>query len=599
MPMSASRKIPRIAFASKFDRHAFSRRTVVALVAVLVCTAPLFAQQLAQPVPPELRCEWEGFFVSPSNQGPFEPAVWALELTKNTAKIYSDRNVALGFMRGTFTTQGEMSLDVSLDLPAFQEGSAQPVPESAWAGVIIDPKYTDYDFPGNLKTTVKLTYDKEKDELFGKYMFVDVGVKKDNTTFVYDAANTKSTEINIRRAPRRNASVHIYRPFNQDPAESEIPGPNARAYTLRNDGADWVIGNQVRTDTLPVADVDTDLDHDNIDGETGLVRIRVDNRNGSDGEYLFAFTDEAEDKLNGTIKPYKNSRRTTPNELQTWIDGRKSGRVSDFPVPIPAAGRQFYVEGRLGGTYRLVAGFLPQGMSADAVTTADDLQCSQSVTLKVAIVDIFQESTKKGSVVRERAFDLYWGGHPYFKARIWPVGGQYHWGVPYRRRGGAAVTLAGDGIDGPAASIVRDDEDARNGDAPPEVRGKAVTRTGSVANATASVAVIQGGIAVDHPEANGDQVSQVDNNPADRYPRRVTLAYTIDGVTMLRNEPVEVIAPQIQGPTLAKQQPLPVPAIFKGDEKGTDTSRLEYRITDGFGRSITAPSVEEYVELYG
>ena len=99
---------------------------------------------------------------------------------------------------------------------------------------------------------------------------------------------------------------------------------------------------------------------------------------------------------------------------------------------------------------------------------------------------------------------------------------------------------------------------------------------------------IEGGFQIDKPQAGN--VPTIDGNPANRYPKRVSLAYTFDGETLVRPEYLEVILPQVRPP--AASGPDPGSALMV-------ESKVEYTIVDSFDREIKAESVLDYLYLYG
>jgi len=406
----------------------------------------------------------------------------------------------------------------------------------------------------------------------------------------------QATGLNSHHAnPQDQApEIRIYKPKNQDITEPQVRGPNAVVYTLRNDDADWPIGiTDVRENTLPVSRVITDLDRDHIVDEDDLVRVEVTNPCKVSNLYLFAFTQEAEsDRKLGTPITKQGGRRTKPTELSTWNDANKIMRASGrFPMQIPADGTTLYIEGMLGGTYKLVIGSLPEGKANDEIknyTDKDSLECSSEVTLKVAVVVIYQKGSNSN---RETAFDVFWGGKPLFTAQVWPAGGHYEWAVPY----GAGKSVPGRPITGKAAAM-KDDPGENEHDK--EIDGVNVTAEGQAPsptkNSEGTKVEFVGGIEVEHREAGS--VPQITNPPTNerRYPDRITVAYTVDGARLVRNEPLEIILPTVSIiPANGQEQNLK-----EGDAVWVD-SGVQYRILDHFSRQIWAWTVEDYLRLYG
>lgn len=389
--------------------------------------------------------------------------------------------------------------------------------------------------------------------------------------------------------------VDVCRPISQDNSEpliSEGADFSHGAFTLRNDDTDWRIGNDVPTDQLPVAAVATDLDRQPNDRENDLVRVDALNIFSHDEVFLFAFALDAEDdrNLETTVDP-QNGVQATAAQLAVWRDAKKTAAGPAFPIAVPSWITSVWVEGLLGGRYRLVIGILPEGTDpADVVydvatkKTVPELLCMRQATLTVVVVDIFQRT---GQTQRLSAFDVYWGGRPHFRAEAWPGGGAFEWATPYKL-GPVEHRPPGIAADGRVGAMERDTVDDEPGSpGTPEVAGTQVTARGAAP--AGNKARFDGGLVVNRP-VNGDQpIVSVD--PADRYPERISVAYTIDNERLVRHEPLAVILPQLGGIPAA-------PLLARGNRTRV---RLEvpYSIVDGFGRRITAPSVKNYVALYG
>jgi hypothetical protein len=391
--------------------------------------------------------------------------------------------------------------------------------------------------------------------------------------------------------------VDVHRPISQDDDEPLVPELQDfvhGAYTLRNDDADWSVGASVATDELPVSAVATDVDQAPNPRENDLVRVDAHNLLGLPGTYLFAFplASEASRDVGAHVNP-GGGRQATAAELGWWRGATKGGADAGLPRPIPQGETTTWVEGLLGGRYRLVLGVVPSGTNPAAVrydaktaTTTPALGCMRQATVTVVVADIFQGASPR----RLTAFDVYWGGRPYFDAEVWPPGGQYQWAAPYKLGGGPAHVVPGQAVTGEVAYMDRDatEDEPRTGAGQ---RGHKVVAQG-IAKGADKVR-LHGGIRVDRPTAvtgQGRREPAVGRDPANRYPDRISLAYTVDGERLVRPEPLEVILPQLHA--------VPPARLVEGDTRTVD-SRVEYAIDDAFQRRIRARSVPAYLELYG
>lgn len=447
----------------------------------------------------------------------------------------------------------------------------------------------------------------------------------------------------------------VHRPISQDPDQPRVPKERQfrhGAFTLRNDDADARVGRLAGGGSLPVTTLPTtDLDRQGNALENDLVRVRASNPDGLKNVYLFAFALSAEADTKRATQIRRTGRpapQANKGQLATWTDAFKGGQGVEFAMPVDASGVDFWVEGRLGGRYVFALGIVPeQARPADVVYLAEgdravkpvipakdgapalELGCLEQARLTVVVLDIFQrlkDSVRDDSGgerddparVRENAFDVYWGGAPHFRAVVWPAGGRYTWGAPYRQGAavkevpGVALTgQAGAMPPGPEPSSVPSDRLARG----KEIGGRKVTASGAVAGGPdAPIKVlIEGGLAVHRPTTGfkaapgafdpvgGASSPVVNRDGDDRYPHRISLAYTLnpgtpDAETLVRAEPLEVILPQLG------RVPDPQPRVSSQEPESDRyeiASRVNYVIFDAFGRQITADSVAEYLWLYG
>lgn len=432
--------------------------------------------------------------------------------------------------------------------------------------------------------------------------------------------------------------VDVHRPISQDPTEpfvSEASDYSHGAYTLRNDDADWHIGNDVASDTLPIAAVATDLDQTGNARENDLIRIDAFNPFQLQNVYLFAFPINAErdrrlTRAVGTV----NKRQANADELAVFDDATKTVAGQMFPIPIAGRSKSLWVEAKLGGRYRFVIGIVPPGTQPPRVkydratgATTPQLFCDQQATATAVVVDIYQQARGDNNDRERRltAFDVYWGARPHFAAKLWPPAGQYQWAAPYRL-GAQLHNVPGTAVTGVVAHMLRD-----RGELPPAGSNAAQRRLFGDANADAeskseaevsrgrnpdrnyytvsangaagngNKETVHGGLLVQNPQrAVGaplpGQQPNVMNDDDNRYPHRISLAYTVDGETLVRPEPLAIILPRINFGS--------VPTALNSNSNGTGgqqsvSSSVQYQIIDQFDRRITAASVSQYLTFYG
>lgn len=387
--------------------------------------------------------------------------------------------------------------------------------------------------------------------------------------------------------------VDVHRPISQDDAEPLIPENedfSHGAYTLRNDDGDWRVAGNVLTDTLPVAALLTDLEQQNNDNENDLVRVDALNILAHERVYLFAFPLEVEaDRDLGTRVQPQTGKPATAEQLGIWQDATKTAASQPLPRLLPAGETRLWLEGKRGGTYRLVIGILPANTdpadvqyNLQANTTVPALLCMRQATLTVVVVDIFQ---RRGNDLRQTAFDVYWGGLPYFEAEVWPGGGMFVWAARYKL-GRTPRTVPGTAVTGRVAFMERDrDEDEPNSPSPSHA-GEQVTAGDNAPGA--NKVRFAGGLQMDTPR-RGDQ-PLVNTDRANRYPERVSLAYTVNGERLVRAEHLEMLVPQLAA--------IPPAALQQGNNVGV-ASRVQYTIQDAFRRTISARDVATYLRFYG
>jgi hypothetical protein len=369
------------------------------------------------------------------------------------------------------------------------------------------------------------------------------------------------------------------------------------AYTLRNDDGDGAVGATVRRDELPVAEVETDITRQDNANENDLVRVDVQNLLGLPRVHLFAFALEAEaDRALGTpVNPVDGGRQATAQELSFWSNATKAAPAPALPRPVPQGVTTFWLEGLLGGRYRLVVGVLPGDVEPaqvrydrKAMTTVPALGCIRQATVTVVVVDIVQEGSRAGTR-RTTAFDVLWGGRPYFRAEVWPPGGQFEWAAPYKLGRGPDRQVLGQAVSGEVAFMERDDtegEPAGQNEDRARGRGRQVRARGTAGSG--NKAEIEGGIVVDTPRDG--QRPTVNRDTGDRYPHRISVAYTVEGERLVRPEHLEVVLPQLEA--------APAAALVAGTRRDV-SSAVPYAIVDAFSRRITAATVREYLDFYG
>jgi hypothetical protein len=392
--------------------------------------------------------------------------------------------------------------------------------------------------------------------------------------------------------------VKLHRPISITPDEEEVaeaeevtPG----ATTLRNDDSDWHLGAEQPAGELPVMSLRTDVERNgNNPAENDLVKVIGLNPNGLTRVYLFAFPIDAEANraLATEVRPVANGRHASDDELGFFTSATKAAALPKPALPLLVPRQEtLWVEGKLGGRYRMVIGKLKDAVNPGDVaydragrkavikeTVEDPFVCSNQATVTAAVIDIFQKKDSE----RLTAFDVYWGGRPHFRADIWPAGGAYRWGAPYKL-GAAEHEMPGPAVNGEVASMDKDEEDAP-GDTRAEVNGEEVKIGGNAKGGPAVKARIEGGFLMRRPN-----VPPVPGDPANRYPNRVSLGYTVNGAPLVRAEYLELILPRVDAPPVSDAT---------GSPTGVE-SQVPYQIEDVFGRRIKAPSVADYLYLYG
>jgi len=399
--------------------------------------------------------------------------------------------------------------------------------------------------------------------------------------------------------------VNLHRPISVDPEEHQIddalelaPG----ATTLRNDDSDWRIGREVPPGDLPVINLGTDIGRQRNANENDLVKVDPLNPANLPGVYVFAFPTHSElDRALGIqVKPVNGGRHASPQELAYFAEATKATPAPALPLLVPAGAPSFWVEGMLGGQYRLVIGKLKPGIlpgdvrydrnTGKAYSAKDEkkketpFECEDQATLTVAVIDIFQEKRSK----RLTAFDVYWAGRPHFRAEVWPGGQKYSWGEQYRL-GAALHAMPGKAVDNAkVATMIKDAEDVKD-DANAALDGPTATGKGNAGgNFGQKGKLDNGGFQMDSPQQG--KVPTVNRDATDRYRDRVSLEYEVNGEKLVRPEYLEVILPQIRAPAAS------------GPTAGSATgvaSNVQYDIVDAFDRKIKAQNTADYVDLFG
>ena len=395
--------------------------------------------------------------------------------------------------------------------------------------------------------------------------------------------------------------VNLHRPISVAPDEpviAEATELNPGATTLRNDDADWHLGQEAGAGELPVISLPTDIGRANNADENDLVKVDGVNVAGLPNVYLFAFPTHAEANrdLGTQVQPVNGGRHATALELGYHTSATKAAAAPGLPLSVPAAGVSFWTEAKLGGKYRMVIGQLVPGIAAADVRYDRETEmayymkeknkvpafiCEDQATLTAAVIDIFQENRSK----RLTAFDVYWAGRPHFRAEVWPGGQAFTWGAQYRL-GANLHAMPGTAVTAMVASMARDAEDV-NGDTNARLDGPNVTAAGNAPGNLGAKGRIEGGFQIDSPRAGN--VPTVNRNPADRYPNRVSLEYLVNGEKLVRPEYLEVILPTVRPPAAS---------MNAGSATGV-ASQVQYTIVDAFDRVIKAANIADYLYLYG
>ena len=398
--------------------------------------------------------------------------------------------------------------------------------------------------------------------------------------------------------------VNVHKPISVAPDEPVLADADELpkgAITLRNDDSDWMLRDDGGTGTLPIVSLRSDLDRSGNANENDLVKVIARNPNRLPGVYLFAFPTHAETSraLGAKVDAVTDGLHATADELDYFKGPTKAEDSADLPLLIPAA-ETMWVEGKLGGRYRMVIGKLldqvaPADVRYDASTgqayvgKAADRKpaflCEDQATVTAAVVDIFQQNIDEKSL-RLTAFDVYWGARPHFRAEVWPGGGSYAWGAKYRL-GAAEHSMPGTAVnDDYVAFMLRDDEDVE-GDNNARENGPKVDATGTARGNLTTKGRIQGGFQIDRP---GGDNPVVDASRTNRYPKRVSLAYQVGDDTLVRPEYLEVILPLVRTPAASGPDAGSVRVV---------ESKVEYVIVDAFDREIKAERISDYLHLYG
>ena len=226
--------------------------------------------------------------------------------------------------------------------------------------------------------------------------------------------------------------------------------------------------------------------------------------------------------------------------------------------------------------------------------TNPKFECRDRAALTVVVVDIYQtpgDRQRDKKRIRKTAFDVYWGGKPYFEAQVWPGGGTYTWATPYKK-GTTVQTVPATAVTGPVAGMDpdRDEGETRTeyGHNPKRVNATAAVRGGENAKER-----IDGGVEIIHP-APGGVPSDYDRDPADRFPRRISVQYVVENETLVRAEPLAILLPRVVStPNVATIWP-----GSRGDHLVV-SSTVQYSIRDSYDRVIRAPDRDAYLRFYG
>ena len=395
--------------------------------------------------------------------------------------------------------------------------------------------------------------------------------------------------------------VDVHRPISQndnEPLVAEGLDFSHGAYTLRNDDGDWAVGGSanIQQDALPVTTLLTDIDKTSNANENDLIKVDVHNLLGHQRIYVFAFPIEVEANRNlqTPVRP-TNGNQATNLQLAYWQDANKARPAANLPFLVPKGSTSFWLESLLGGRYRLVIGFVPPGINPNQVRydrrtglTQPLLRCMRQATVTVPVIDIFQDGTQ--SPDRLTAFDVMWGGRPYFKAELWPPGGEYRWGAQYKL-GKTPHNIPGRPVDGTYASMKRDTVEKEPSAGATKAGHTNVKMQGSAGSG--NKARIVGGVQV-HNDTNdpapGDNIPQARGSARDRYPDRISLAYKVENETLVRPDHLQVIVPQLSGRPAAQS--------VMGNTTSV-SSQIQYTIQDAYTRTILAGRVQEYLDFYG
>ncbi|MEO7654234.1 MAG: CAP domain-containing protein, partial [Sphingomicrobium sp.] len=401
-----------------------------------------------------------------------------------------------------------------------------------------------------------------------------------------------------------SVDVNVHQPISLEPDEPVVaeelelvPG----ATTLRNDDSDWRIG-AVEGDRLPIVTLPTDLTQLRNADENDLVKVDAINPQNLPRVYIFAFPTHVEAGLDlaAPVDPVIGGRHANEQELAFFDSATKAAPEPGLPLVIPRPVLSFWLEAKLGGRYRLVIGKLkdevqPGDVRYDRETDSAYVKgkgagekpfiCDDQATVTAAVVDIFQKNINDKSK-RLTAFDVYWGGRPHFRADVWPGAQNYSWGEKYRL-GAAEQSMPGVAVDNEqVASMVRDKEDVDR-DENARFDGPKVTARGTANGNFRTKGRIDGGFQMDAPKRNN--VPTVNRAAGDRYPKRVSLEYVVDGKKLVRAEYLEVILPKVHPPAAS---------MIMGSMTRV-ASEVHYEIVDVFDRPIIADGLDDYLYLYG
>ncbi len=397
-------------------------------------------------------------------------------------------------------------------------------------------------------------------------------------------------------------NVNVHRPISVDPEQTVIPEDEELprgATTLRNDDSDWRLGREGGTGSLPVITLPTDIERRNNPDENDLVKVVGLNPNNLPRVYLFAFPTDAEaNRALGTqVQAVGNGRHATAQELGYFNEASKAGAAAGLPRVVTADPVNFWLEGMLGGKYRMVIGKLVDGVNpgdvrydsknSSAYANKDKgrvpaFVCEDQATVTAAVVDIYQERRSK----RLTGFDVYWGGRPHFRAEVWPGRKTWTWGEPYRL-GPAIRNMPGTAVnDAKVGTMVRDGEDVRN-DNNASLDGPKVMKTGTAGGGPNAKGQFEGGFQIHSPSENGSPT--VNRDAGNRYPERVSLQYEVNDEKLVRAEYLEVILPKVRPPAAS----MTIGSVTRV------ASSVQYAIVDMFDRPITAANINDYVGLYG